>query len=220
MSDDVVVGGLLRRPVRSSVQLAVIAAIGVGVGVPATAAGSGWAGPLIGWDVAAAAYLLWRRTMLWHLDAADTARLAVREDPNRAVADAVILVACLASLLAVGVLLAAPETWVGASELSAGLGVTSVALSWAVVHTLFTGRYARLYYTGDGGGIDFHQDAAPRYRDFAYVAFTVGMTFQVSDTDLTSPQVRATVLRHALLSYLFGTAIVAAAINLLAGLAR
>lgn len=213
---------LLRRPVRSSVQLAVIAAIGVGVGAAAVAGGLAWAGPLIGWDVAAVAYLVWRRRMLWHLDATDTARLAVREDPSRAVADALILTACLVSLLAVGVLLAAPGAPAqGAGrELNAGLGALSVALSWAVVHTLFTGRYAHLYYTGADGGIDFHQDGPPRYRDFAYVAFTVGMTFQVSDTDLTAPGIRATVLRHALLSYLFGTAIFAAAINLLVSLAR
>lgn len=215
-------GDLLRRPVRSSVQVAVIAAIGVGVGAAAVAGGLAWAAPLIGWDVAAVTYVMWRRRMLWHLDAQDTARLAVREDPSRAVADALILTACLVSLLAVGVLIASPGVRAegAASKLHAGLGAVSVALSWAVVHTLFTGRYAHLYYTGPDGGIDFHQREPPRYRDFAYVAFTVGMTYQVADTDLTHPALRATVLRHALLSYLFGAAIFAAAINLLVNLAR
>jgi uncharacterized membrane protein len=68
--------------------------------------------------------------------------------------------------------------------------------------------------------VDFNQDAPPRYTDFAYMAFTIGMTFQVSDTQLTSAEVRAAALRHALLSYLFGSVILAATINLLAGLAR
>jgi uncharacterized membrane protein len=68
--------------------------------------------------------------------------------------------------------------------------------------------------------VDFNQEDPPRYTDFAYMAFTIGMTFQVSDTQLTTAEVRATALRHALLSYLFGSVILAATINLLAGLAR
>lgn len=93
-----------------------------------------------------------------------------------------------------------------------------VVVSWLVVHTTFLRRYAHLYYDGTVGGIDFPGDEALDYRDFAYLAFTVGMTFQVADTDLTDTTVRATLLRHALLSYLFGTAIIAATINVLAGL--
>jgi uncharacterized membrane protein len=68
--------------------------------------------------------------------------------------------------------------------------------------------------------VDFNQDDPPRYTDFAYMAFTIGMTFQVSDTQLTTAEVRATALRHALLSSLFGSVILAATINLLAGLAK
>ena len=88
-----------------------------------------------------------------------------------------------------------------------------------MVHTVFTLRYARLYYTGTDGGVDFHQDDPPRDGDFAHLGFTIGMTFQVSDTDLTTTKVRVTALRHALLSYLFGAVILAATINLIAGLA-
>jgi uncharacterized membrane protein len=95
-----------------------------------------------------------------------------------------------------------------------------VVLSWTVVHTVFALRYASLYYHGTDGGLDFNQDTPPRFSDFAYVAFTIGMTFQVSDTELTTPEVRGTALRHALLSYLFGSVILAATINLIAGLAR
>jgi uncharacterized membrane protein len=95
-----------------------------------------------------------------------------------------------------------------------------VLLSWTVIHTVFALRYARLYYSGTDGGVDFHEDAKPRFSDFAYLAFTVGMTFQVSDTDLNTSAFRATVLRHALLSHLFGTVVVALTINLVAGLSR
>lgn len=67
--------------------------------------------------------------------------------------------------------------------------------------------------------MDFNQDEPPRYGDFAYLGFTIGVTFQVSDTDLTATDVRVTALRHGLLSYLFGAVILAATINLIAGLA-
>jgi uncharacterized membrane protein len=86
------------------------------------------------------------------------------------------------------------------------------------VHTVFTLRYANLYYSGKAGGIDFNQPDLPTYTDFAYLAFTIGMTFQVSDTSLRSGIIRRTALRHALLSYLFGTGILATTINLVASL--
>ena len=95
------------------------------------------------------------------------------------------------------------------------LCVLSIALSWAVVHTVFTLRYAN-EYCSEGGGIEFGFDA-PTYADFAYFAFTVGMTYQVSDTGVTSRRIRRSVLRHALLSFLFGTVIVAVTINVVAG---
>ena len=69
------------------------------------------------------------------------------------------------------------------------------------------------------GGINFHDPNPPRFRDFAYLAYTVGMTFQVSDTEIClSSALRATVLRHALLSYLLGAVVLAVTINLIAGL--
>ena len=101
---------------------------------------------------------------------------------------------------------------------AAVVGVLTVAASWFAVHTLFTVHYARLYYSDEPGGINFHDPEPPRFRDFAYVAFTVGMTFQVSDTEICLTSIRATVLRHALLSYLLGAVVLAVTINLIAGL--
>ena len=98
------------------------------------------------------------------------------------------------------------------------LGVLSVAISWFLVHSLFTLRYAVLYYTGEDGGISFNQKQPPRYVDFAYFAFTIGMTFQVSDTDITAPRSRSTALRHALLSYLFGAVVIASTVNVIANI--
>jgi uncharacterized membrane protein len=99
------------------------------------------------------------------------------------------------------------------------VALVTVVVSWAAVHTVFTLRYAREYYEGEDGGVDFKEPGhPPDYQDFAYLAFTVGMTFQVSDTDVTTHRMRNTVLRHALLSYLFGAVIVAMSINVVAGL--
>lgn len=94
------------------------------------------------------------------------------------------------------------------------LGVLSVVVSWLLVHTIFMLRYAEEYYRESGGAIDFPGTKQPTFQDFAYLAFTMGMTYQVSDTNFQSTTLRAVALRHALLSYLFGTVIVATTINL------
>jgi uncharacterized membrane protein len=93
-----------------------------------------------------------------------------------------------------------------------------VAASWISVHTVFALRYARLYYTGPPDGIDFNQHEDPNYVDFAYLAFTLGMTYQVSDTNLKNRTIRSTALSQALLSFVLGAIILAITINLVAGL--
>jgi len=153
------------------------------------------------------------------MDAPTTQAHATADDPGRASSDVIVLVA-VASLAAVGVVLVKASSATGLTQgLLAGLGVLSVALSWFAVHTLFMLRYAMLYYLDPVGGIDFNQDEKPVYTDFAYLAFTLGMTFQVSDTDLKTHTIRATALRHGLLSYLFGAVILATTVNFLVSIA-
>jgi uncharacterized membrane protein len=176
-------------------------------------------GLLAGWDTAAAVYLTWVWMMIWPRDAEQTARWAGYTDPTRALADLLVLTAAVASLVAVGFVLANAARSHGVWELlQVGFSLGSVVLAWAVVHTIFTLRYARLYYMGSDGGVDFNDGLKPRYSDFAYLAFTIGMTFQVSDTSLCSNETRRAALQHALLSYLFGTGILAMTINLVASL--
>jgi uncharacterized membrane protein len=95
-----------------------------------------------------------------------------------------------------------------------------VFVSWTLVHTVFTLKYARRYCSGTAGGIDFNGTGAPDYPDFAYLAFTIGMTFQVSDTNIRSRPIRRTALRHAWLSFPLGAVIIATSINLVSGLAK
>jgi uncharacterized membrane protein len=175
---------------------------------------------IAGWDAAALVFIGWVWTVTGPMSSATTKTHALRENPGRAVSDVILIVAAIASLVAVGEILIKAASAHGATQgLLAGLGVASVALSWAAVHTLYMLRYALLYYTGADGGIDFNQkDQAPRYLDFAYLAFTIGMTFQVSDTDLQKPSIRTTALRHALLSYLLGAVVLASSINLVVSL--
>jgi uncharacterized membrane protein len=200
-------------------RLAIMAVGGVAVAVVVGFLGSWIYAPLIGWDVAAATFAVMVWLAVAPMTAAQTADHTNREDPGRAASDVIVLVAAVFSLAAIGVVLVrASGSSQSRDNLIAGLGLVSVALSWCAVHTLFMLRYARLYYAGVIGGIDFKQRARPRYLDFAYVAFTIGMTFQVSDTDLGSSPIRATALRHALLSYLFGAVILAGAINLVIGI--
>jgi len=173
---------------------------------------------LIGWDAAAATFCTWVWASILGLDGQQTAAHVRRDDPGRAASDSMVLIACVASLIGVGFVLGAANAAQGSMRaLLAGLGVASVALSWLQVHTVFTLRYARLYVALNGG-VDFNQSAPPRYSDFAYLAFTVGMTFQVSDTDLTEYPIRAAAIRHALLSYLFGAVILATTVNFVVGL--
>ena len=175
---------------------------------------------LIAWDVVALAVLLrvWR--VIVPMTPEETATSATREDNSRTGADLLLLGASIVSLVGVGLaFVKATEGDALLEPLLNAVGVFTIACSWALVHTQYTLRYAHLYYTPPIGGIDFKAaDEAPDYRDFAYTAFTVGMTFQVSDTDITRRELRHAVLSHALLSFLFGAVILATTINVVAGL--
>jgi uncharacterized membrane protein len=174
---------------------------------------------LLGWDGAAALYVLWVWAAVWPLDSRQTSDLAAREAITGVTMELVVLGAGTASLAAVGLALLRAGQDTGPLKMYLiSVGVLSVVLSWAVVHTVFTLRYARAYYSPSPGGISFNSPDPPTYADFAYLAFTIGMTFQVSDTNLTAKAVRRAALRHALVSYLFGAVIVALVINIVASI--
>jgi uncharacterized membrane protein len=177
--------------------------------------------PLIGWAAGSLVWLAWTWVTVMSLDAAETRSFATRVDPLRPATDLILITAAVASLVAVvlGVIKAGQVSG-DQKLLLLGAGVASIVASWAVTHTVYALRYAALYHGGTKGGIEFPGGGEPTYKDFAYVAFTIGMTYQVSDTNLTSPAVRHAALRHALLSYVFGTVIIAATINIATGLAH
>jgi uncharacterized membrane protein len=218
-------GSAPRGPVgRSRLRFAVMLLAGMLSAAAAGLAGHWVQAPAIGWSCAALTYMAWVWLVVGRLDPAQTRTHATAEDPSRGTTDLLILAANLASLAAVAAVVVESHSRDGGSPLGSGLlALASVALSWMLVQTLFTLRYARLYYTGDAsgspaGGINFNQAAPPQYTDFAYVATSLGMTYQVSDTALENQRIRAEALKHSLLSYLFGTVILAATINLVIGL--
>jgi uncharacterized membrane protein len=199
----------------------VMVAAGAGLVVAAITliAGVSWSvAALFASDIAALVFVVWAWSAVWRLDGAGTARLARAADPSRAASDAVLVAAGTASLIAVAFTLAqAGHAGSPQRGLLTALAIVSVALAWSSVHTVFALAYARAYYSPPDGGVDFHGDH-PDYVDFAYLALTIGMTFQVSDTDVTAKGIRRRAIQHALLSYVFGTVIVAVTVNTVAGL--
>ena len=206
---------------RAVVRLAVCFTLGLAVGIGATMVSPGVSAVILGWVVAAFAFVIWTIAQVLRMTPGETSEHATAEDAGRVMVDLLLVVASVASLVGVALLLIASGSEGRNKGLHALLGVASVVASWALVHTLFALRYARMFYIDDHGGIDFNDDAnrSPSYSDFVYVAFTIGMTYQVSDTVFTRPDFRRIALRQSLLAYLFGSVILAATINLVVQLA-
>ena len=178
--------------------------------------------PAVAWAAAAGVYNLWVWLAISRMDAETTAAHATEEDPRRPTANLLITLCALASLGAVAVVVIdAKHADDGGRLILAALALGTTALSWLMVHTLYTLRYAEIYYTNTPkpGGIDFNQPELPQYTDFAYMAFSLGMTYQVSDTNIGTRAMRSAALRHSLLAFVFGTGILATTINLVVSLA-
>lgn len=143
------------------------------------------------------------------------------EDGGRAIVSLTVLLATFAGMMAVFILLIKTDNsskqWIDVL-----LGMVGMFLSWILVHTSYTSRYAHLYYDTKGGklhkGLVFPGDEEPDFIDFAYHSFVIGMTFQVSDIDITSKRMRRLTLGHSLISFVFNTCIVALTISAVAGL--
>jgi uncharacterized membrane protein len=179
---------------------------------------------VVGWDAAAVTILLTIWPVIVRADSSLAPQLASRQDETKGAARALLVGASVASLLGAGYVLHLAERESGAPRvLLIGVAVLTVVLSWTVINTVFTLRYADQHFVARQGGIEFGTEDGqqhPGYSDFAYVAFTIGMTYQVSDTTLRNPRVRRTALTHALLAYVFGVVIIAGSVNLIASLFR
>jgi uncharacterized membrane protein len=179
---------------------------------------------VIGWDAASLVFLASLWPIIVCADGSQVQRLATREDETPGSATVLLAGASVGSLLGVGYTIHLAGRGSGTyRDLLITAAVLTVVLSWTLVNTVFTLRYAHLYYRSPARGIVFDNAEGPEratYRDFAYIAFTIGMCYQVSDTGVRNPRIRGTVLWHALLSYLFGVVIIGGSVNLIAGLVR
>lgn len=161
-----------------------------------------------------------------HDDAERTQRRAAISDPGRNVALLTVLVVVAVGLTsAIAILARGPHVHNDLERnLAYAFGIGGVVLGWLMMHTVYVFRYAHLYYYDAEmperyGGLRFPGDAIrPDDYDFAYFSFVIGMTFQVSDVEITDPEIRREALFHALMSFAYNSIIVGMVINVLAGL--
>jgi uncharacterized membrane protein len=172
-------------------------------------------GVLAGIAVTQLAFVVAGWMVLWPMDAAATRSNARREDFRPLAEELMVVAVALCGLVAIVLLLVRGRSDPG--HAAAATALCGVFLAWAALHLMYAARYAYVYYES-AAGIDFNSDQPPAYRDFFYFSYNLGMTYQVSDTNVSSTTIRAIVLRHTLLSYVFGTSILATAINLVVGL--
>lgn len=200
-------------------RLVIAVVLGIVVAVVVGLLGSWVYAPNAGWFVAAAVFVIWTWFVIGRMSPEQTKTHATREDPTGYVSHVILLLASIASLVGVAYLLIAQSSQDATATRAAVVGIAGVAAAWFLVHTVYTLRYAQLYYGGgSAGGVDFNSKEPPAYSDFAYLSFTLGMTYQVSDTSIQTRTIRSAAIRQALLSYLFGAIVLAVTVNLVAGL--
>ena len=180
---------------------------------------------MIGWDCFSICMIIISGVIFSSMRPRQIRVLAKQEDAGRIVVFFIVLVATLGSLFGVLLLLQNKEPWQLGKGLETFIYITGVISSWILLHTMFAYRYALLYYGEHPLDPDIHtvglqipNELWPDYLDFAYFAFVIGMTFQVSDIEISSRHIRRVALVHGLLSFLFNTVIVALTINVVVDL--
>jgi len=175
---------------------------------------------LLGWDSGAIVYLLTTWGLFLKADEAEVRSRAADEDEGAPVLLLIVLAAILASLGAVvDAMIAARDAASGAQAFITTCAGATLVLSWLVLQSVFVLHYAHRHF-GDGsgpGGIQFPGEQPTSYMDFAYLAFSIGATFQVSDNSILTSKLRRLVTAHAATAYFYNTAILALGINMIAG---
>ena len=203
--------GLRHRPILLAAAGlgALLGGLGAALGLPLQTA------LLVGWCLATTSYVGPTLRFMHRATPAEMRRRAELLDEGEGTILAASLTAAIAAIAAVAWFLASTSGRMGAPEVA--LALVSIGLSWVFVHLLFAVRYAHEYWQA-GGGLDFPGDEAPEFGEFLYFAFTIGMTFQTSDVAVSKRLLRQLTLVHALVSFLFNVVILAAAVNVAAGL--
>lgn len=212
-----------RRPTNAATRLLASLVAGAAAGTATALLDDPGLGILVGIAVLHDVFVAWGWAALWPLDGAATRSNTQREDLSPALEEAAVVTAGVGGIACIGLLLVLGRSSLG--PLVAAIALGAVFLAWASLHLMYAAGYAHLYYSegpgesGDSGdssksGIDFNQLEPPAYRDFMYFSYNLGMTYQVSDTAVSDPRIRAVVLRHCLLSWVFGLIVLAGTINM------
>lgn len=180
---------------------------------------------LLGWILALTIYLILLGIVIFQADGPMTKQRVSRDEPNRVLLLVVLIIVALMGNISVGVIL----TSVGSqhpthARLLVGLSVWAVMLSWFLLHTAVGQHYARLYYEdtdrygrpfpeGMRRGFMFPGSPDPTYLDFLYVSFTVGLTYAMSDVNVTNEVQRRMVLIHSVVSFFFYSTILGVVLN-------
>lgn len=205
------------RPLSASARLGISVLAGLAAGALVGFLAGVPLGVLTGIAAMGLAFVLIGTLVLWPMDADRTRANAIREDFNAGLEEIVVILAALGGLAGVVVLLIMDPRESG--PYAGIMGLAGAFLTWAMVHLMYSSQYAYLYYTHrPEGGIDFNTSRPPCNADFFYFSFNVGTTYGVTDTSVSTTDLRAVVLRHSLLSYVFGTVILAVMINFVAGI--
>ncbi len=203
-------------------RLAVALAIGIVVWITANYFGAPrGARLLLAWDSAALVYLLTMWTLFIRSDEAELKSRAALYDEGVPVLMLIVLAAIAASLGAVvDAMIVVKDAPSGARALIIGSAGATLILSWLVLQTVFVLHYAHRYFGAgkDKGGIQFPGEQPTSYLDFAYLAFSIGATFQVSDNSILTAKLRRLVTAHAAAAYFYNTAVLALGINIMASL--
>jgi uncharacterized membrane protein len=177
------------------------------------------------WDVFALSYIATGWIVFYNRTVDEIRKWARVDDGSRTFVSSIVLLSSVASLVMVLLLMLSKEVSGGSKFIYLSVAITGMLASWTMVHTTLTFHYANLYYDDDtkdvtkhAGGLEFPAEKCPDYIDFAYFAFVIGMTFQVSDVEISGRVIRRTALAHGLLSFALNTFVVALTINLIAGL--
>jgi len=182
---------------------------------------------MIAWSGFALSYIITSWIVFFAQKPAQIRELSKQEDGSRLYVFSLIVITSFASLVTVLLLMLSQNAKEAPQIVFIPIAICGMLFSWIMVHTIFGFHYAHLYYGDDTGdstkhaeGLEFPGEKKPDYVDFAYFSFVVGMTFQVSDTAVTSRAIRRLVLLHGLISFGLNTFVVALTINLIAGLLK
>jgi uncharacterized membrane protein len=210
-------------------QIRFVIALAVGVAVALFAPIEDWVPRILaGWNAGGWLYFVLVLIKMWQAEIEGIKREASIKRESRIVVLVTVILGSFFTLLALVTQLGAIKSQRGLDQtISVGLSVSTIFLSWLLIHTVFALYYAHEFHSesragarGLGGGLKFPDDKTPDYLDFLYFSFVIGTTAQTSDVDVTSRAMRRVVMLHGILSFFFNTAVIALTVNLAAQLVQ